>query len=160
MSELQQSDSKPLSKIDEKRRQIYIERRKRAINKGVPEDKVDEHLAREDFEKLPLETRVHHMIDTAFQRLAQEIVSLQYNDQMLSAAMDVNFRAIAKMLEKLGLPRDQQLVLLKEAKEDIERDLAERKAKEEAQKAEAMKVETEQRGEPPPPPEDATVFGG
>ena len=162
MSELQQaqSEARPMSKMDEKKRQIYIERRKRALNKGIPEDKVDQHLAKEDFERLPLETRVQHMIDTAFRRLAQEIVSLEYNDQMLSAAMDVNFRAIAKMLEKLGIPREQQLELLKEAKEDIEKDLAARKAKQDAEATANMKAETEQAGEPPAPPDEATVFGG
>jgi hypothetical protein len=153
-----------MSKMDEKKRQIYIERRKRALNKGIPEDKVDQHLAKEDFERLPLETRVQHMIDTAFRRLAQEIVSLEYNDQMLSAAMDVNFRAIAKMLEKLGISREQQLELLKEAKEDIEKDLAARKAKQDeeaaAKQTANMKAETEQAGEPTAPPDEATVFGG
>lgn len=160
----QTGTTKPLTRIEEKRRRIYFERRQRAINKGVPVEQVDAVLAREDFERLPLEERVHHMVDAAFRKLAEEMVALQYNDQLLSAAMDVNFRAMAKMLEKLGLPRDQQLTLLAEAKEDIEK---EQKGREEAAaaataaaEATAMKDATEKAGEPLPPPEEATIFGG
>lgn len=166
MSELQKdgTEAKPLSRLDEKRRSIHMERRRRAVNKGIPEAEVDQFLAKEDFENLPLETRVSHMIDTAFKRLAAEVVNLQYNDQLLSAAMDVNFRSIAKMLEKVGVSREQQLAFLKEAKEDIERDLEMRKEAgikaAEAKQVESMKAETEQAGPPSAAPEEATIFGG
>lgn len=102
------------------------------------------------------------------QSLAQELANLQHNDQVLADAMDANFRAITKIFVKLNVPQEEQAKLLIECDAEIK---AERKAKAEARAAAAKKAqevaekkevvaEVGKAGEPAPPPEGATEFGG
>jgi hypothetical protein len=106
------------------------------------------------------------------QHLAQEMVNLRHNDQVLADAMDLNFRAVAKALELAGIPLDKQQEIIKLAQEEIQKDREgmaeaqkkavehmEKKAKDESEK-EAVETETDVPGEAPPAPTEATQFGG
>lgn len=162
---------KKLSKIQLKKMQQYQERRRRMINKGVPEAQVDAVIAREDYEKLPVADKLKRMegfIASALGQLGQEMTNLRHNDQVLSEAMDVNFTAIARALVKLGISNEEQKAIIDAVNEELEqaaqrRQEAAKKAHEEAQKkaaADDLAAQAEPAGEPPPPPEEATQFGG
>lgn len=159
------SEPQKLSKIDVKRMQIYQQRRERHIAAGVPPDKVDETIAREDYERLPPDGKIRR-IETAFanysRAVAKEMKDLEHNDTILADSMDVNFRAIAKMLVALGMPLEKQREFLELAKEEMKAELAAREAARNTRIAQPgdMSGTLTQSGEAPPPPEEATVFGG
>lgn len=162
---------KKLSKIQVKKMQQYQERRRRMVNKGVPVEQVDAVIAREDYEKLPVGDKLKRMegfIASALGQLGQELVNLRHNDQVLSEAMDVNFTAIARALVKVGVPLDEQRKIIDAVNEEIEqaaqrRQEAAKKAHDEAKAKVAqdnLATQSEPAGEPPPPPAEATTFGG
>jgi hypothetical protein len=162
---------KKLSKLQIKKMQQYQERRRRLLNKGVPEAQVDAVIAREDYEALPVGDKLKRLegfIASALGQLGQEITALRENDQVLSEAMDVNFTAVARALVKLGVPLEEQRAIIDAVNAEIEeamekRKAAAKKAQDEAnQKAAAQNLaaQAEEAGEPPPPPEEATQFGG
>lgn len=162
---------KKLSKMQMKKIQQYQERRRRLINKGVPEAQVEAVIAREDYEALPVAEKLKRLegfVASALGQLGQEMSNLRHNDQVLSEAMDVNFTAIARILEKLGVSHDDQRKILDAVNEEIEaaaqrRMEAAKKAQEEAKKKAAtddLAAQAEPSGEPPPPPAEATTFGG
>lgn len=157
-----------LTKLDQKRMQIYQQRRDRLISAGVPPEQVDEKIEDEDYARLPTETKLRRM-DTAFgsaiRQLSKEMQDLKHNDVILADALDVNFRSIAKMMDKLGISREEQQKFLAEAKEDMARELeARQRAADQAQREGHAPAELEesvtQAGEPLPPPDGATVFEG
>lgn len=151
--------TRTVSNVDEKKARIRAERRQRLINQGTPADKVDEVMAQEDWERLPIEKRVQLMIEGSLQNIAKDVIGLHHNDQLLAASMDVNFRAITKALKKLGVTSEDILGFMKEAQEEA---VAEIKAKQEREPTKQEDVEgiAEQPGTPAAPPEEATVFGG
>jgi hypothetical protein len=179
------ADKKPTA-IEIKRQKIWMERFKRLLNKGVAKEKIPAILAKEDYDNMPLAEKFEQYKKTDLamtRRLAGDINSLQYNDGVLADSMEVNFRAFAKMLVKLGLSSEDQKALVKEAEDEIKaerekkieqqklaaemrmkaaREAQEKKVKEELLKAEGKEASLDQ-GPPPeeiPPPEEATVFGG
>jgi DNA-binding transcriptional MerR regulator len=161
------NEPKQLSKMDIKRQQIYAERRKRHINNGVPAEKVGEVMAKEDFERLPIDKRVQMMIAGSTQSLAQEIINLQYNDSILATAMDVNFRALKKAFDRLGVSSEQLTQCLTEARAEVQSEMEEKakKAREEATESpeavrEAVEDIADKAGKPAEAPPEATVFGG
>lgn len=168
-----------LNKLQVKKFQIYLERRKRAINKGVPEEKVDQYLREEDFRNMsPAEKiqRLEGLMARTFQGFSQDLIRLRQNDGAIGDAFDINNRAMLKMFIKLGLtPEDQKAIMEEAAKEFSEekaaRIAARQKAQEEAQKkadeeAEKAKLVQETKDAPAPtpqgvePPTEATQFGG
>lgn len=161
------SQPKKLSKIDLKRMEIRAQRRQRLIGQGVPPDQVEELMAREDYEALPIEKkleRVHAAANASMRRLGLEMQNLHHNDQILADSMDVNFRALAKMLAELGVSEEKQKEAIEKAREDIKSEL---EAREQAMAAAAEKARNDKleetarkAGDPLPPPEEATVFGG
>ncbi len=180
------SDSAPKkpSAMDEKRRKIYLERRQRAIGKGVSEDKVDQVLAEEDYRALPIDKKLERFIlsvNQAFRALAGDIQTLQSNNNIIADAFDVNLRAIAICFEKLGLSKEDQGAIIasavaqaeeerkaaQEAKklEDATKsqvaDLAKESAMAEAslRKAEGRPELIDEEGAPAPIPDGATTFG-
>lgn len=182
--EILSKQAKKPTKIEMKRMQQYLERRKRLINKGVPEDKVDQVIAEEDFNNLSTEaklSRVHQAMNQAVQRLAQDINSLFYNQGVIDHVLDVNFKAFARCLTELGVAPEKQKEILETVEKEV---IEERRKKAEEQKlAEEMrlKAQAEQHeknvagelakaegkeglkdaapAEPAPIPEGATTFG-
>jgi hypothetical protein len=174
------------NKIQMKRFQVYLERRKRAINKGIPEEKVDQYLREEDYRNMPVAEKVQRLegiMSSTFQGFSQDIIHLRQNDGHIADAFDINNRAVFKMLEKLGLTPEQQKELMKEAADEHEADKkakiearkkaeelakqaqleAQKKASEAKEKANIVQ-ETKDEKHPEPqgaePPAEATQFGG
>ena len=173
-----------MTKLQEKQVKAHMERRQRLINKGVPKEKVDMYIAQEDYEKMPLEKKVKRLeqiIQGTFQNFALELHNLRYNDGVLADSMDLNFKAFAKMLVKMGMPLEDHRAFIEEAQREIieergkvaeaaaaeakartEKEMAdnEKKVAEEALKAAETAVGgVDANGSPIVPPE-ATQFGG
>jgi hypothetical protein len=113
------------TKIEEKRRKIYIDRMQRHMAKGLTVEQAHMKIQEEDYERLPIEAKLKRLemaCMQAIQRLAGELGSLQNNDQVIADAMDSNFRAITKALVKLGVTGEEQVAFLKEAEEEIKKD--------------------------------------
>lgn len=164
------------TKIEIKRAQQREERRRRLINQGVPEDKVDQVMVNEDYNNLPLDRRFQDFrsqVVKAIQALSMDVMNLQHNDRVIADAMDTNMRAMSKCLNKVGVPTEDQAQIMK----DVISELTEERAKqqqaiaEEQQKSVEAQIEEElasaERGivsseepEGSPIPDGATVFGG
>jgi hypothetical protein len=158
------------SRADLKRARIWQERRQRKMNEGVPEDMVDQVLAREDYDRLPVEEKLRRhesFVAGGIERLAQEMTNLHHNDSVLAEAMDMNFKAMSKMLEKLGIPREEQQVFMQQAIEEVTKEREERQAAHAAEATRVAEARARQAaaagvnagGDASPPPE-ATSFGG
>lgn len=184
--ELKKEEPKKLSKIEEKRQQIFLDRLKRKMatkNKDGSEktqQQALQEMAKEDYDALPLQKkfeRLEAIVAQSFRGMSQEVVNLGQNHAAIADAFDINYRAIQKMFNKLGLTPEDQRLFIEESQAEV---LAERRAQMEkaqtdrinqqraAQDAmEKQQVEAgmqtpaaqEDAGAPPPPPE-ATVFGG
>lgn len=159
------------TKLELKRAQIYQERRARAINNGVPEDKVDATLAAEDYKNSPLEEkfeRFQNLAVHALQGLQQDILNLQHNDTVIADAMDINLKAMARALVHAGVDIGVQQNIMQEVEKEIHKEQQLQKAaREAAHKAASEKVEKQtiekdidKEAEPLPVPDGATVFGG
>lgn len=175
------SDAKKqkVNKVQMKRIQAYLERRRRAINKGIPEDKVDRYLAEEDWKNMPVPEKVgrlEHMIAQTFRGLSQDIVKLRQNDSTIGEAFDINNRMVFKMMMSLGITPEQQKKFAEEATAEYAADLktkqeaekaaqaaAQKKADEAAEKAKLTSIAAEEKHPVPQGvdvPEAATTFGG
>jgi len=183
---------KKLSKLDEKRQRIFQERMQRHMGKGLTQEQAFRAIQKEDYDALPLDKkfqRLEHMVSSALQNFAEEIMNLSQGQNAIGDAFDINYRAISKMFEKVGLPLKDHAEFMKLAQEEhievrkkaIEAQQAAQKAAMESQQAEAKKaqetsegatIEKELKaaeskkivgGEAPPEstlPTEATVFGG
>lgn len=174
---------KKLSAIELKRQKIWKERYQRLANKGIDPKKIPIMLAEEDYKNKPLADKFEESkkLNTAItRRLAQDINGLQHNDVVLADSMDVNFRAFAKMLLKLGLSLEDQKTIIQETEKEIAEERQKRieearlAAAARAQKAQEKKAVEELNkpegvapldpaatpAESAPSPEGATVFGG
>jgi hypothetical protein len=160
-----------LSKMQQQKQKIFRDRMQRLTSKGMTPQQAYVALQKEDYERLPVTEKMKRLEATmigAIQQLGHELQMLQQNDQIIADAMDANFRAITKILTKLGVSAEEQGKLLAESENEIKADrqakFDARKAEmekqhEEAKKAEIVK-EAPKSGEPEPAPEDATTFGG
>jgi len=156
------SSAKKATKQDLTRQKIYDERRQRHLNKGIPAERVDQVIAREDYERLSVEEKVKRLennIGGALRQLAGELQNLRHNDGVIAEAMDVNFRALGKIFAQLGVSTEQQKAYLKDVAEEMQR---ERLAQQEQQAAEQALKEAPQEVATAPTvaPEAATSFGG
>ena len=162
-----------VSKIDIAKQRQLEERRRRLLNQGVPPEKVNEALAKQDWDRLPVEKKVlrlEHIVVANVQGFGNDMLQVRRNQDILADIMDVNFRSFEKMLVTMGLPLEKQRELLGIAEKEI---IAERAAAREAQAAQmrAQQAAQEQAqvqaavDQPPAEPsteqpEGATVFGG
>jgi len=182
--ELKKDKSKKMSKIDEKRQQIFMDRLKRKMAQPTEDGKPRtqqqalQEMAKEDYDALPLQKkfeRLESIVAQSFRGMSQEVVNLGQNHAAIADAFDINYRAIQKMFLKLGMTAEEQKQFIEESQAEV---LAERRkqmadasaarlnqqrAAQEA--AEKQNIEagmkpslSEETGAPPPPPE-ATVFG-
>lgn len=168
MSQTQAQEQRKPSKIDLKRQQIYMDRMRRHMSSGMSPEDAHKKIAEEDYERLPITEKLERLqsaVASALREISKDVRNLQDNDQVIADAMDVNFRAIATLLDKrLGVSLADQAVEMKKAQEDIN---AERAAQRVAAEAAAEKEQEKELvaaaatpGEPEPAPEGATVFGG
>lgn len=154
------------SKVDLKREEIFRDRMKRHINAGKTPEQAYAAIQKEDYDRMPAGEKLELMrrsFAASLENVSRDLAMLHENQKDLADVMDVNFRAFAKMLVKLGVTETEQVVLTKEVEEEIraEREAfqAKRKAEAEAaQKAELSK-QVDQAGEVKVP-EGAQVFGG
>jgi hypothetical protein len=160
-----------LSRADEKRQRIFQDRMKRLMTRGMTAQQAYVAIQKEDYDRLPVSEklkRLEMMVSGALQQFAGDIQNLQHNDRTIADSLDANFRAITKVFTKLNVSPEDQTALLKEAVEEIkaerkEREAAQAAAQKRAQEAAEKKAVTEEigkAGEPAPPPEGATTFGG
>ena len=162
-----------VSNINKKREQIMRERMQRHINSGKTPQQAWEAVQREDYEKLPLDKkfeRVEKLVARNAHVVATDLGAVRENQNILSDALDVNFRAFEMMLVELGMPIEKQKEFMKKAEEEIaavRRMQEEERARQAAQtKAAVEKAEVEKSIDQPAPegeeaklPDGATVFG-
>jgi hypothetical protein len=144
------------TKLEMKRQQIFVDRMKRHMANGLDQRAAAAAIAREDYERLPVDqklSRIERVFSQAHQGLATDVQKVHSNQVDLADTMDVNFRAFGKMLEKLGLKGEDQKACFDEAVAEL---TAEHKAAESAEVA----AQVETAGEAPEPAEGSTVFGG
>lgn len=116
------SKPKKPNKIELKRQQIYEERRRRLINSGIPEDKVDQTIAAQDYAELPVEKkiqRLEQMLTGSVQALVNDIQALQHNDKVIADALDINMKAMSRCLDKAGISLEDQSRIIAEVAEEL-----------------------------------------
>jgi hypothetical protein len=170
------SEARRISKVEMKRMQAYEERKRRLINKGMDPSKVDEALATEDYNNLPIERkfeRLEKLTSQLFQGLQKDVMALRHNDGVIADAMDINLRAVARSLEKAGVTKEMQGEIIREVETEL-REEQRRRAEQNAaaQRADAEKARMEKEANtktsllepevalPAEQPAEATVFGG
>lgn len=151
--------------------------------RGIPEDQLDMVMAQDDYQRMSPNERLHRleaMVAQGFQGMANEMQALRHNDFEIATSMDINLKAIGKALTKLGIPPEEQMLIIQEAQAEIAADDAARKAAREAQRAAAdeqkaaenaavaevvekreVMTDIDKPGTPDEPTEgEATVYGG
>ena len=187
-----------ITKLDEKRMRAFQERMRRWMNnhpdkvKGKSDPEAAQiaamALQQEDYDNLPIDQkfqRLENVVVGSLKKLGEDLVTVQHNQYSISDAFDVNYRAIAKMFAKLGIPLEEHNKFMKEAQAEFEAERqadmqrqvdaqkkvmeAQKKAAEErAAKIEEQKMNAEAKEVSKPGvvaegatlPQDATVFGG
>lgn len=184
VTQISEAKQQKANKIQVKKAQIWMERRKRLINKGVPKEQVDRVLAEEDWKNMPVAEKVARLevtLTKVYQGLTRDILALRQNQGDVGAAFDINNRMVFKMMVKLGISPEDQKKISDEAHAEY---IADEKARKEAEaaahkklqedqekvKAEAVEKEkiveqTKEDGKNPEPagaeiPAEATTFGG
>lgn len=175
MSETQsQTQEKAISKIEAKRKQIFMERVQRRMNLGETFEEAANAIQREDYERLPLPKkfeRLERLVAETVRGITADIQILKQNQDMLADSLDVNFKALELKLAALGMPVEKQSEFFIEARDTIvaeraaEQARAEVAARAKAEEAEKQAIvdNVDQPGAPDeeqPLPEGATVFGG
>jgi hypothetical protein len=174
---------KKITPIDMKRIKALQERVRRWMNAnpGKTETEAMQAIQQEDYDRMPVEKkllRLENIIRGFMGQVGEDIMTLQQNQYSVSDAFDINYRAVAKMLVKLGLPVEEHAKFMKEAQDEvvaerkaaIEKHIEEEKKKMEAQAAviekAKMEAEAKESGKPSTEskgaelPKDATIFGG
>lgn len=165
------SEPRRLSKAEIKRMRDREERKRRLLNKGVPQDKVDAIMAEEDFRNLSADKkcdRLHSLFATVVKGLQADIMALRHNDSVIADAMDINLKAMSMCLTKAGISSEMQESIIKEVEKEIREDQRKKAIVEAetrrklADKMEAAKLKASASEEAPEEeelPEGATVFG-
>lgn len=120
--ELKKEELKKPSKLDQKRQQIFVDRMKRHMGKGLTQQQAMQAIQREDFEALPLDkkfSRLESIVSQSFQNLAQDVMGLNQSHMAIADAFDVNYRALQKMFIKIGLSQEEQAAFIKEAQSEV-----------------------------------------
>lgn len=97
-------------------------RRQKLLSEGVPEEKVEQVLAAEEFYRLPIDQRVNALLAAVnraqrvytetIQGLAGEMVALRQNQEAIADAFDINLRAVESHLATLGITKEVQASVL------------------------------------------------
>lgn len=115
------------------------EARRQALRKaGAPEEVIEKMLDQEDYERLPIDQKVNRlesMLVGMSRGVGEDVRALQHNDGQIADAFDVNLRAVAKMFEKLGITRAEQLEFIKASAIELK---AEAEARQEADRKKSV----------------------
>lgn len=97
-------------------------RRQKLLSEGMPEEKVEQVLAAEEFYRLPIDQRVNALMvavnraqrvyTETIQELAGEMVALRQNQEAIADAFDINLRAVESHLTTLGITKEVQASVL------------------------------------------------
>ena len=173
-------EQRKISNIQHKRQQQFQERLRRTMNQHkCDEQKAFQIMQQEDYDRMSPDQKVRRLeslVGQSMQRLAEDINRLEHNHYAIADAFDINYRAVSKMLIKLGIPLEEHARFMKESQDEA---LAEHKAKVEQQRLiqeaaakkqqeaqEKIRMEAELGKNKPVEakgaelPKDATVFGG
>lgn len=121
-SNIRSISSKKPSTVDLKREAHHQERKRRFINRGMTPAQADMAMAEEDYRNLPIERKFERFqagVSQAFQKMAHDILGLRHNDGVIADAIDVNVKAMAKCLEKVGVNLEQQSEIIKAVSQEI-----------------------------------------
>jgi transposase len=124
-----------LSKIDEKRQEIFRERVSRKMGEGKTEDQAVNAILREDYNALPLDqkfARLESMVSGTIQSLMSNINTLRQNERVVADAFDINYRAVEKMFKRLGIPEEEQNAIIDECRKNVIAERAQFMAEQEA----------------------------
>jgi len=142
--------------------------------RGLNDEQIHMQLSKEQYAKEPLHLklmRLEVMVSQGMQSLAQEMVGLRQNDEVLADAMDFNFRSIARALVLAGVALDKQKEIMELVEAEVKADREARIAQMRKQQAQAAKVSEEKETVSKlkeavdaegvaEPPAEATSFGG
>lgn len=176
--ELKKDEPRKMSKIDEKRQRILMERLQRKMGSGMSREQAIMAIQKEDFDALPLDkkfARLESVVANSLRGLSQEVMNLSQGHMAIADAFDINYRAIQKLFTKLGVTPEEQKAFIEESQKEVieerkkiietrqaqmqaERDAAE-KARMEAEAKPAEKQVAEPAPEGSEIPKEATVFG-
>jgi oligoendopeptidase F len=128
------------------------ERREQLLKNKVPEQLVDQIIEQEEYTRLPIDQKVHHLqasvsqiqggISQALRQMAAEMIALRNNQEAIADAFDINLKMIERVLVKLGIDEATQKAIL----EDVNKEFVEEKKKyleEKARLKEAAKAASE-----------------
>lgn len=128
-------DLKNVPKFIQKRMKNLEKRKKELKDKGLSDEEVEQTLAREEYESLPINekvTRLERMVAETTQNFAKEINNLFYNDQLVADYMDINMRSVARIFAKLNVSVEEQKKITMEVQEELENERKAKKTEEEA----------------------------
>jgi len=126
--ELKKDEPKKMSKMEQKRQQILMDRLKRKMGEpnkdGSPktQQQAIQEMQREDYEAMPPDkkiARLEGIVSQSFQNLAQDLMGLHQSHLAISDAFDINYRATQKMFIKLGISNEDQKVIIAEAEKEV-----------------------------------------
>lgn len=145
---------KMLDKKVKKQQQKREERKKFLLSKGVPDQVADQIIAQEEFNNLPIDQKValfgqelgrlQGSISQAMRQMAQEMVALRQNQEVIADSFDVNLRMLERILVRLGIDEETQKKVLDEVSKEFfeeKKRQAEERAKQEAAASEPQKEE-------------------
>ena len=148
---------------------------------GAFQQRAMQALQQEDYDRLPPSEKIKRlegMLAGSVKQIARDIMELRHNQDAIADAYEINYRALAQMFVKLGLPLEEQKKFMKQASDEIRAEHEAEIAKQEetrkkrmeanAAAAEKAKMESEAREVAKPStethgaelPMDATIFGG
>ena len=145
-------DSKKPNKNDLKRMRIWQERVQRYMKshpQSTPAD-AQKALQMEDYAKLPVDEKLKRtqqyfglMVGKFQEAVNKQLDSMMQNLYGMDGSMQVNFRAIARVLVNLGISVEDQRKMIAEAEAEIRAEIEE--AKKEQQEAEAKAMEQQEK---------------
>lgn len=168
--EVKQPEPRKPTKQELKRQQIFMDRIKRHMAKGLTFQDAQRAIQKEDYDRMPIAEKVKRLENILAMNLHgmyQDIKLVKSNQDVLADAMDVNFKGFEKILKKLGVSDEERKQLMDEAEAEFkaEREAAivaaeakQAKQTEDMQKQEVVD-QVDQPGEAQEPA-DADTFGG
>lgn len=120
--ELKKDEPKKPSKIDQKRQQIFMDRLKRHMGKGLTQQQAVQAIQMEDYAAMPLDKKfanLERIVAQTFRNLSNDIMNLSQGHMAIGDAFDINYRAIQKVFIKLGISNEEQKVFIDEAQKEV-----------------------------------------
>ena len=121
---IQKDKPKKPSAIQLKRQQIFMDRLKRKLNEknedgsAKTQAQAIQEIQREDYERMPVDKklqRLEMMFSAVIQQMTKDLAELRHNDGVIADAYDVNYRAMEKMFDKLGIKDEERKNIMQQA---------------------------------------------